>query len=80
MSSEGTSVRTRKRTLSSQSHERSNESRHLRYQQNKDAINERRRATYNRKTSETTPQNDSIVLCKYHTMGDIMEITFPIDH
>ena len=39
MSSEGTSKRTRKRNLSPKSRERSNESHHLRYQQNNDAIN-----------------------------------------
>jgi len=79
MSSEGIGMCTRKRTLSSQSRERSNESRRLWYQQNKDAINECRRATYNRKTSEATHQNDSIFPCKYHTMDDIMERTFPVD-
>lgn len=61
MSSEGTSIHARKRILSSQSHERSNKSRHLQYQQNKDVINGRRRAAYKRKTSEVTLQNDSIV-------------------
>ena len=79
MSSQGTSMRTRKRTLSSQSHDTSNESRHLRYQQNKDAINEHKRATYNIKMSEVTLDNDFIIPRKYRTMDDIMERTFHVD-
>jgi len=48
------------------------------YRQNKDAINEHRRAAYKIKTSEGTLQNDSIVPCKYRSMNDIMERTFPV--
>ena len=79
MSSEGTSMRARKRTLSSQSHERSNESCRLRYQKNKDPINKHRRDTYNRRTSEATLENYFIIPHKYHTMDDIMERKFPVD-
>ena len=57
MSSEGTSKRTRKRNLSPASRDRSNESRRLRYQKNKDTINEHRRAIYHRITTRTTLQN-----------------------
>ena len=53
MSSEGTSKRTRKRNSSPASRDKSNESRRLRYQQNKDTINEHRRAKYRRRTTET---------------------------
>ena len=78
MSSEGISVRSRKRTLSSQSRERSNESHHLWYQQNKDVMNEHRRAAYKTKMSEATLQNHFIIPRKYCTMDDIMERTFHV--
>ena len=79
MSYEGTSKRTRKWNLSPESHDRSNESRCLPYQQNKDTINEHRRATYHRRTTESTLQNNFMIPHKYRTMDDIMERTFPID-
>lgn len=37
------------------------------------------RATYDRKTSETTLENDAIIPRKYHTMDNIMERTFHVD-
>lgn len=79
MSSEGTSKCARKRNQSPASHDKSNESHHLRYQQNKETINEHRRATYHRRTSEKYLQNYFIIPHKYRTMDDIMERTFPLD-
>ena len=78
MSSEGTSKRTRKRNKSPASRDKSNESRRLRYQQNKDTINEHRRAKYRRRTTETTLKNYFMVPPRYRTMDDIMERTFPL--
>ena len=79
MSSEGTIKHTRKKNQSPTSRDKSNESRRFRYQKNKDTINEHRRATYHRRTSETTLQNYFMIPRKYRTMDDIMEITFPLD-
>lgn len=78
MLSKGTSKRTRKQNWSPESRERSNEIGRLWYQQNKDAINEHRRATYHTRTSESTLENGFIIPRKYSTMDDIMERTFPI--
>ena len=68
-----------KRNQSLASHDKSNESCRLPYQQNKDIVNEHRRATYHIKMSEKTLQNDFMIPRKYHTMDDIMERTFPLD-
>ena len=78
MSSEGTSKHTRKMNKSPASRDKSNESRRLRYQQNKDTINEHRRAKYHRRMTETTLQKDFMVPPRYRTMDDIMERTFPL--
>ena len=79
MSSKGTSKHTRKHNMSRASRDRSNESHHLRHQQNKDIINEHWRDTYHTRMSETTLQNYFMISCKYHTMDDIMERIFPLD-
>ena len=79
MSSEGKSRRTRKWNLSRASRDGSNERHNLWYQQNKVPINEHRRATYCRRTSEATIQNDFIIPRKYRTMDDIMERTFHVN-
>ena len=78
MSSEGTSKRTRKRNKSPALRDKSNESRRLRYEQNKDTINEHSRAKYRRKMTETTLQKDFMVPPRYRTMDDIMERAFPL--
>ena len=72
MSIEGTSKRITKRTRSLTTCERRNEIRRLQYQQNKDAINERRRALYHTRTTQNNIQNDYLNSRKYRSLAAIM--------
>jgi hypothetical protein len=79
MSTEGTSKCSTKHNRSLTSRERDNELCRLRYQQNKDAINERRRLLYRRRVRENTTETDFPISRKYHSLADIMQRTFPIN-
>jgi len=79
MSTQGTSNRSTKRIRSPASRERANALRRLRYQENKDAINERRRLLYRRRVRENTTETDFSISRKYRSLADIMQRTFPIN-
>jgi hypothetical protein len=79
MSTEGTSKRSTKRTRSPTTCERRNEIRRLRYQQNKDAINERRRALYRTRTTRNNIENGFLDSRKYRSLAAIMRTTIPVD-
>jgi hypothetical protein len=79
MSTENTSKCSTKRNRSLTSRDRANELRRLWYQQNKDAINERRRILYRRRTRDSSTGIDFPIIHKYHSLADIMQRTFPIN-
>ena len=79
MSTEGTSKRSMKRTHSPKTCERRNEIRRLRYQQNKDAINERRRALYRTRTTRNNIENGFLDSRKYRSLAAIMRTTIHVD-
>ena len=72
MSTEGTSKRIMKQNHSMTTCERRNEILRLWYQQNKDAINERRRALYRTRTTRNNIENDFLDSLKYRSLAAIM--------
>jgi hypothetical protein len=78
MSTENTSKCSTKRNRSPTSRDRANELCRLRYQQNKNAINECRRLVY-RSTRDSSPVIDFPISRKYRSLVDIMQRTFPIN-
>jgi hypothetical protein len=79
MSTEGIGKHSTKHNKSQTSCERANEHQHLWYQRNKDAINQRRRLLYHRRTRESATDIDFPNSRKYRSLAHIMEITFPMN-
>ena len=78
MSTECASISRKKRKLSPALHERTNDLRPLRYQQNKDAINEHRRFVYHRRKTRFHIAYEFPHSHKYGSLANIMQRTFPI--
>ena len=79
MSTKGTSKRITKRTRFPKTCERINEIRCLQYQQNKDAINERRKALYHTRTTRNNIDIDFLDSPKYRSLVSIMRTTIHVD-
>jgi len=79
MSSRMNGDRATKRTHSLTSRERINQLRQLRYDQNRDEINEHRTCLYHRRRTSNVVPNQLPGSHKYRSMADIMQTKFPIN-